>query len=218
VNRSLNVLVALAIAVATACSTAGSSGSAPTAVASEAPGASVAAGGCPTAQPEPLPAGESRVVTIETSEGDIEITVEADLSPIAVANFVALADCGYYDGVVFHRIVPGFVVQGGDPTGTGTGGPGYTITDEPVTTEYVRGTVAMARSSQPNSVGSQFFIVLDDEAALSLADPRANNYQILGSVTDGMDAVDGIANAADGENPSDPIEMDRVTVAPAAAP
>jgi cyclophilin family peptidyl-prolyl cis-trans isomerase len=156
-------------------------------------------------------------VTIETAEGDIEITVEADLSPIAVANFVALADCGYYDGVVFHRIVPGFVIQGGDPTGTGTGGPGYTITDEPVTTEYARGTVAMARSSQPDSVGSQFFIVLDDEAALSLADPRANNYQILGSVTDGMDAVDGIANAADAESPSDPIEMDRVTVASAAA-
>jgi cyclophilin family peptidyl-prolyl cis-trans isomerase len=129
-----------------------------------------------------------------------------------VGNFVALAECGYYDGVVFHRIVPGFVIQGGDPTGTGTGGPGYTIQDEPVTTDYARGTVAMARTPAPNSVGSQFFIVLDDAAAQSLADPSTNNYQILGSVTDGMDAVDAIAAAADAESPSDPVEMDRVVV------
>ena len=89
-------------------------------------------------------------------KGTIVIDVKADLSPIAVGNFVALAACGYYDGVVFHRLVPGFVIQGGDRTGTGSGGPGYTIADEPVTTAYQRGTVAMARSSPPNSLGSQF--------------------------------------------------------------
>ena len=96
------------------------------------------------------------------------ITVENDLSPIAAGNFVALADCGYYDGVVFHRVASlqdgtPFVIQGGDPTGTGGGGPGYTIQDEPVKTPYKRGTVAMARTSEPNSVGSQFFVVLDDK-------------------------------------------------------
>jgi cyclophilin family peptidyl-prolyl cis-trans isomerase len=202
-NRTLAVIAALVAGLAVACSTAGGATTAPSASAGS---------GCPTAQPEPLPAGESRIVTVETSEGDIEITVVADLSPIAVGNFVALAECGYYDGVVFHRIVPGFVIQGGDPTGTGTGGPGYTIQDEPVTTDYARGTVAMARTPAPNSVGSQFFIVLDDAAAQSLADPSANNYQILGSVTDGMDAVDAIAAAADAESPSDPVEMDRVVV------
>jgi cyclophilin family peptidyl-prolyl cis-trans isomerase len=202
-NRTLAVVAALVAGLAVACSTAGGATTAPSASAGS---------GCPTAQPEPLPAGESRIVTVETSEGDIEITVVADLSPIAVGNFVALAECGYYDGVVFHRIVPGFVIQGGDPTGTGTGGPGYTIQDEPVTTDYARGTVAMARTPAPNSVGSQFFIVLDDAAAQSLADPSANNYQILGSVTDGMDAVDAIAAAADAESPSDPVEMDRVVV------
>jgi cyclophilin family peptidyl-prolyl cis-trans isomerase len=149
-------------------------------------------------------------VTIETEKGPIEITIEADLSPIAAGNFVALAACGYYDGVVFHRVVPEFVIQGGDPTGTGTGGPGYQIQDEQVTATYSRGTVAMARTTLPNSVGSQFFIVLDDNARASLA--SANTYQIIGTVSSGMDAVDAIASAADAELPSNPIAMTRVTV------
>ncbi|HEU4919759.1 MAG TPA: peptidylprolyl isomerase [Candidatus Limnocylindrales bacterium] len=173
-------------------------------------------GTCPTSQPESLPAAETRLVTIDTAKGSIEVTVESDLSPIAVGNFVALASCGFYDGVVFHRTATlpdgtPFVIQGGDPTGTGTGGPGYQIEDEPVTTPYARGTVAMARTAEPNSVGSQFFIVLDDAAADVLA--AYNTYQIIGTVTDGMDAADAIYEAADAENPSDPIVMDRVSVA-----
>lgn len=170
-----------------------------------------AAAACPTSQPPALPAGETRTVTIETDKGVIALKIEADLSPIAAANFVTLAGCGFYDGVVFHRVVPGFVIQGGDPTGTGTGGPGYSIQDETVTAIYSRGTVAMARSSQPNSVGSQFFIVLDDAARASLA--SANTYQIIGTVSSGMDAVDAIAAAADAELPSRPVAMTRVTVA-----
>jgi cyclophilin family peptidyl-prolyl cis-trans isomerase len=166
--------------------------------------------GCPTTQPAPLAAGETRVVTISTELGAITITVEADLSPIAAGNFVALAECGYYDGVVFHRVVPGFVIQGGDPTGSGSGGPGYTIQDEPVTTQYSRGTVAMARTPAPNSVGSQFFVVLDDEARGSLA--QANTYQIIGTVTAGMETAGAIAAAADAESPSDPIVMTDVSV------
>ena len=170
-----------------------------------------ATGACPTSQPAPLPAGETRTVTIETEEGAIAIRVEADLSPIAAGNFVALAGCRYYDGVVFHRVVPGFVIQGGDPTGTGSGGPGSEIQDEPVTAIYGRATVAMARTLAPNSVGSQFFIVLDDGARTSLA--SANTYQIIGTVSSGMDAVDAIAAAADAQNPSQPVVMTRVTVA-----
>jgi peptidyl-prolyl cis-trans isomerase B (cyclophilin B) len=201
--------------LASACSTGGGgpATATPTNAASTSP--ATGTGDCPTSQPAPLPAGESRVVTIETSKGSIRITVDADLSPIAAGNFVALAGCGFYDEVVFHRVATledgtPFVIQGGDPTGTGTGGPGYEITDEPVTATYGRGTVAMARTSEPNSVGSQFFIVLDDGARDVLA--AYNTYQIIGTVSDGMTTVDAIYAAADAESPSDPIEMDRVTV------
>jgi cyclophilin family peptidyl-prolyl cis-trans isomerase len=186
-----------------ACSSAGGAPASTTVVAP-----STAA--CPTNQPDRLPSGETRTVTIETDLGAIAIKVEADLSPIAAGNFVALAGCGYYDGVVFHRVVPGFVIQGGDPTGSGTGGPGYQIQDEPVTAIYSRGTVAMARTAAPNSVGSQFFIVLDDAARPPLA--SANTYQIIGTVSSGMEAVDAITAAADAENPSNPVGMTKVTV------
>ena len=181
------------------------------AAASAGASAAGAGGSCPTSQPPALPAGQSRTVTIQTDKGQIVIKVQGALSPIATGNFVALASCGFYDGVVFHRVVPGFVIQGGDPTGTGTGGPGYTIKDETVTATYSRATVAMARSGAPNSVGSQFFIVLDDKARTALA--QYNTYQIIGTVTAGMDAVDAIAAAADGENPTHPIVMTKVTVA-----
>ena len=207
-RRPAAALAALGVALLVgACTVAG--GSTPSPVASG-PASAVPAGACPTSQPEPLAAGETRVVTIETEQGSMELTLEADLSPIAVGNFVALAECGYYDGIVFHRVVPGFVIQGGDPTGTGTGGPGYEIQDEPVTAKYGRGTVAMARTSSPNSVGSQFFIVLDDGARQALE--SFNTYQIIGTVTAGMETADAIAAAADGENPSDPVEMTDVSV------
>ena len=197
------VLALAATMMLAACSTSGATLVPTTA-------GTAAAAACPTSQPAALPAGETRTVTIETDKGTIAIKIEADLSPIAAGNFVALAGCGYYDGVVFHRVVPGFVIQGGDPTGTGTGGPEYEIQDEPVTATYSRGTVAMARTSQPNSVGSQFFIVLDDAARAALA--SANTYQIIGTVASGMDAVDAIAAAADAELPSKPVVMTRVTV------
>ena len=212
--RSLALAVLTATLVA-ACSPGGG-GSATSPSASPSPSAepSTAAGECPTAQPPALAAGEKRLVTIETALGSLEITVEADLSPIAAGNFVALASCGYYDGVVFHRVVTEpvpFVIQGGDPTGTGSGGPGYEIKDEPVTAIYGRGTVAMARTPAPNSVGSQFFIVLDDQARPALED--ANTYQIIGTVTTGMETVDAIATASGGvELPSDPVVMTKVTV------
>ena len=168
------------------------------------PVASRDAGSCPTDAPDPLPASETRTVTIVTSKGTITIKVEADLGPRAAGNFVALAACGYYDGIVFHRVVPGFVIQGGDPTGTGTGGPGYEFPNDPVTVPYSRGVVAMANGGIDTN-GSQFFIVLADSGL----DP---NYSVFGRVTDGMEAVDAIAAAADAEKPSHPIAMDSVTV------
>ncbi|MFP5342272.1 MAG: peptidylprolyl isomerase [Candidatus Limnocylindria bacterium] len=204
VAHVVGVLVGVALVVGACSAVAGSPSQAP-----------VQGGACPTSEPAALAAGETRTMTITTDLGTMTVDLVADLSPIAVGNVVALAECGYYDGVVFHRAATlqdgtPFVIQGGDPTGTGSGGPGYTITDEPVTTAYARGTVAMARTSQPNSVGSQFFIVLDDAAADVLA--SYNTYQIIGSVSGGMETADAIHAAADGELPSDPVVMTDVSI------
>lgn len=204
--------LALVALVTAACT--GPGGSAPPV--SVAPAASSApsdvAGGCPTEQPTPLPAGETRTVAITTDLGAMTLKIEADLSPIATGNFVALAECDFYDDVAFHRVVPGFVIQGGDPTGTGGGGPGYTIEDESVKATYRRGVVAMARTEQPNSVGSQFFIVLDEAAAAQSLTP-VNTYQIIGSVTSGMEVADAITAAAGGvQLPPNPVVMTDVTV------
>jgi len=188
-------------------------------------------GTCPTAQPASLTATDVKTVTITTSKGTIVIKIDGARAPIATGNFVALAKCHYYDGVVFHRLVPGFVIQGGDPEGTGQGGPGYAIKDDPLTTTYKRGTVAMARSSGPNTQGSQFFIVLADDANTSLVSSQYP-YAILGEVTSGMDVVDAIAampnsGSSSGNSALDPVAMISVTVtdgppgastAPTAAP
>ncbi len=212
------IAFAAVAALAIGCAPAGSSASvAPSVAPTAGPSGAATAGanGCPTSQPPPLPAGQKRVVTIETAKGTIAITVSGDLAPIAAGNFVALASCGFYNGVVFHRLVPGFVIQGGDPEGTGGGGPGYTIADDPVTTPYKRGTVAMARTPAPHSQGSQFFIVLDDAAAGSLTGVIPG-YAILGDVTTGMETVDAIAAMPNSGRPNNdalqPVAMDKVTV------
>lgn len=124
--------------------------------------------------------------TISTSLGDIQVSLLAKEVPATVNNFVFLAREGFYENVRFHRIIKGFMVQTGDPTGTGAGSPGYRFPDEPVSGSYERGTLAMANSG-PNTNGSQFFIV--DGAAVSL--PK--NYTIFGKVTGGLDVVDKIA-------------------------
>jgi cyclophilin family peptidyl-prolyl cis-trans isomerase len=144
--------------------------------------------------------------TLHTNHGDIEIAFHADRAPTAVNNFVTLAKDGFYDDVIFHRVVPGFVVQGGDPTGTGRGGPGYTFADEiDGPGAYRRGTVAMANAG-PNTNGSQFFICLEDVGL-------PHSYTIFGTVTDGMDAVDKIAAAPrQGERPVADAIIERVTV------
>jgi cyclophilin family peptidyl-prolyl cis-trans isomerase len=205
-------------------SAAASPSPAPASSPSAAASAGTGATGCPTRAPAPMAGGDTATVTFATAKGNIVMKITGSLAPNATGNFVALAACGFYDGVVFHRLVPGFVIQGGDGefgrmpnvdmTRVGGGGPGYTITDDPVTTPYKRGTLAMARTSQPNSQGSQFFIVLDDQAAAALA--SANTYAIMGEVTSGMDAVDAIAAMPNSGSPDnaaiDPLPITRATV------
>jgi cyclophilin family peptidyl-prolyl cis-trans isomerase len=155
---------------------------------------------------------------METEEGTIVMRIDAALAPNATANFVALVGCKFYDGLTFHRLMPGFVIQGGDPAGNGSGGPGYAIEDDPVTTTYHRGTIAMARTPQPDSQGSQFFIVLDDNANQPLSEAQYP-YAILGEVTAGMDVVDAIAampNSGGQEGrANDPVVITHATVAAA---
>ena len=126
------------------------------------------------------------VATIEMDIGDVKLELFPKDAPHHVNNFVFLAREGFYDGVTFHRVIPGFMAQGGDPTGSGRGGPGYTIPDEVNSRQFLDGTLGMAKTNQPNSAGSQFFICL---AEVGL--PHA--YTIFGQVAEGMDAVDAIA-------------------------
>ena len=122
---------------------------------------------------------------IKTNKGDIHLDLNPAEAPTTVNNFVTLARDGYYDGVTFHRVVPRFVIQGGDPTGTGSGGPGYKFKDEAVKRPYKAGTVAMANAG-PHTNGSQFFICLEDQPGLP------PNYTIFGDTVAGMDVVRNI--------------------------
>ena len=151
-------------------------------------------------------------VKFETTEGDIVIKVNTLDTPMASTNFVYLSKIGFYDGTIFHRVIKDFMIQGGDPLGNGTGGPGYTFNDEPFDGEYVRGTVAMANSG-PNSNGSQFFIIHKDYTQL----PK--NYVIFGKVVEGMDVVDKIAEAPVEDNgagemskPISPVTINKAEV------
>ncbi len=155
---------------------------------------------------------KTHMVTIETNYGKIVIeTYDAD-APNTVKNFTTLAEKGFYNGVIFHRVIKGFMIQGGDPTGTGTGGPGYQFADElnPATpsykTGYKKGVVAMANAG-PNTNGSQFFIMHQDY-------PLPNLYTIFGHVVSGQDVVDKITNVQTGANdkPVTPVVMKTVTV------
>ena len=148
----------------------------------------------------------SYTALLETNHGPITIEFDPVTSPMAVNNFVFLAREGFYDGAIFHRVVPGFVIQGGDPTGNGTGGPGYRFRDELERSgDYSRGTVAMANSG-PNTNGSQFFICLGNVGL-------PHTYTIFGTVTDGMEAVDSIASAPrKGERPKEDCAIISVTV------
>src|SRR5204862_4393615 len=125
--------------------------------------------------------------TLHTNHGAIAVELFDDDAPKTVDNFVKLAGDGFYDGVIFHRVIPDFMIQGGDPTGTGSGGPGYTFEDEPNERKVERGALAMANSG-PNTNGSQFFIVTAEAA--SWLDGK---HTVFGVVTDGMEVVDTIS-------------------------
>jgi cyclophilin family peptidyl-prolyl cis-trans isomerase len=206
----------------------------PTAAATDRPD-EVATGPCPTPTDAPQPdttlqyaappptegvAGTYRA-TIDTTCGTIVAELDADAAPQTVASFAFLADEGFYAGVPFHRIQEQFVIQGGDPTGTGTGGPGYTFDDELALAErlvadndgnYPRGTVAMANSG-PNSNGSQFFVVQADGGY-----PFPPDYAVFGEVVEGMEVVDDIAagptTGPNGDEAVDPARILSVDVAP----
>lgn len=124
---------------------------------------------------------------LTTSAGKITVELNAVKTPVTVNNFVSLAKKNFYDNTIFHRVVNGFMIQGGDPKGDGTGGPGYQFNDEPFEGEYIRGTVAMANAG-PNTNGSQFFIMQEEN-------PLPKNYVIFGRVTAGIEVVDEIATA-----------------------
>lgn len=156
-----------------------------------------------------LDKAKTYTAVLTTTEGPITIALNATETPITVNNFVTLAKKDFYNNTIFHRVIDGFMIQGGDPTGTGSGGPGYKFADEPFTGDYTRGTVAMANSG-PNTNGSQFFIMHKDYNL-----PK--NYVIFGKVTDGMDVVDKIATApveagGEGSSPVNPVKITSVAI------
>ncbi len=152
---------------------------------------------------------------LHTSCGDITIELDPSISPLSVNSFVFLANQGYFQGQIVHRLVTNFVFQGGDPTGTGTGGPGYTIQDEfpAIGTSYPVGTVAMAKSGLPNSTGSQFFIVLADSPHLGSQDGLM--FNILGHVTEGFEVLE-VINALEvaGPAPVQSLYLEGVDILP----
>ena len=133
-----------------------------------------------------IDAEKSYTATIQTTKGDVVIDLFPKEAPLSVNNFVFLAREGFYNDVKFHRIIKGFMIQGGDPTGTGAGGPGYQFNDEEVTRDYVRGTLAMANAG-PNTNGSQFFIMHADMGL-------PPSYNIFGLVKEGIETIDAIAD------------------------
>jgi peptidyl-prolyl cis-trans isomerase B (cyclophilin B) len=166
-------------------------------------------------QGKTLQVTEGKSAELKTSMGTITIEFFPDVAPNHVENFKKLARSGFYDGTTFHRVIPGFMIQGGDPNSKsedrnkhGTGGPGYTIDAEFSDIQHLRGIVSMARSSDPNSAGSQFFIVVRDSAHLD------RQYTVFGKVTSGLDIIDQIVTVPrdSRDNPIKKVSIDKVTI------
>lgn len=158
---------------------------------------------------------EGKTALLDTSMGKITIELFSDVAPNHVENFKKLSRSGFYDGTTFHRVIPGFMIQGGDPnskdddrSNDGRGGPGYTVDAEFSDIKHVRGVVSMARSSDPNSAGSQFFIVVRDSTHLD------GQYTAFGKVIEGMDAVDQIVSTPRDarDNPIKKVVIEKVTI------
>jgi cyclophilin family peptidyl-prolyl cis-trans isomerase len=164
-----------------------------------------------SAPPMTIDQNKEYTATMKTNYGDIVLQLFPKDAPLTVNNFVFLAREGFYDKVKFHRVVKGFMIQGGDPTGTGAGGPGYSFKDElPTTLNYTKGTIAMANAG-PNTNGSQFFIMLAD-----YSNRLPKSYSIFGKVISGQDVVDKIGNvpvtAKNGENSSPTVDVHIISV------
>src|SRR3712207_4925684 len=146
--------------------------------------------------------------TIDTSEGKIVAELYPKEAPCHVNSFVFLARDGFYEGVIFHRVIPGFMIQGGDPTGTGSGGPGYKLKQEFNPRSHKRGVLSMARTNDPNSAGSQFFLMHQDSPFLD------NQYTAFGMITSGIEVVDKIVNAPRDRNdrPNNPTKINKITI------
>jgi len=146
--------------------------------------------------------------TLDTSEGKITLELHPKDAPQHVNSFVFLSREGFYNGVIFHRVIPGFMIQGGDPTGTGMGGPGYKVKAEFNSTHHAPGILSMARSQDPNSGGSQFFIMHGDAPFLD------NQYTAFGHVTSGQEVVDKIVNLPRDRNdrPHNPPKINSITI------
>ena len=159
-----------------------------------------------SAPAQTVDASKTYTATIVTTAGTLTAQLFPAEAPRTVNNFVFLAKDGFYDGVIFHRVIKGFMIQGGDPTGTGRGGPGYKFNDEPVTRDYLRGTLAMANAG-PNTNGSQFFVMHADYRL-----PK--NYTIFGKLTAGEEIVDAIATAPTGsqDRPLQPVNITSITI------
>jgi peptidyl-prolyl cis-trans isomerase B (cyclophilin B) len=209
----LKVLVRLAVALALAgCGGGDDEASAPTVKAGCEDVAASEARPEGTLEPPSaqLETGVEHRLRVETSCGAFTITLDPEASPRAAASFANLAKIGFFDGTSFHRVVPGFVVQGGDPTGSGGGGPGYSTVDPPAAgTTYPRGTVAMAKTpaEPPGTAGSQFFVVTADA-------PLPPDYAVIGRVTEGMDVVGRIEALGDRatELPRRPVIIEHMTL------
>ena len=147
--------------------------------------------------------------TLHTNRGDIAVELFHDDAPKTVDNFLSLARKGFYDGVIFHRVIPDFMIQGGDPTGTGSGGPGYTFEDEFNEQPVARGALAMANAG-PNTNGSQFFIVTAESCPW-----LDGKHTVFGRVTDGMDVVDAISTLDSDarDRPREDVVIERVDLA-----
>jgi len=161
-----------------------------------------------------IPEKENTKVKLETNQGDIVIELYSDM-PVTAGNFEKLVKEGFYDGIIFHRIIPNFMIQGGDPTGTGMGGPGYKIQDEFVPGHSnTRGTLSMANAG-PNSGGSQFFINLVDNSFLDYdKEPAQSKHPVFGEVTEGMDIIDKIAAVETGaqDKPLEDVKIIKATI------
>jgi len=212
VTRRLAAVPLIGLLLLAACGSGGGGGG----------GATTNASGCTTVT---APAGATRKaprpsaalaadkhydVTFQTNCGSFTVRLDQAQSPHAAASFVSLAQHGFFDNTIFHRIVPGFVIQGGDPTGSGTGGPGYATVDKPPAgASYAHGVVAMAKTgTQPaGTAGSQFFVVTAANAGLPA------DYAIVGTVTKGLDVVDAIGKLGDAnEQPTEVVEITTATV------